>query len=359
MPTYQDPSGRAAGTRTLRLRGLVVGVVLSVAVYALYQQSSGKYDDTFELTVVANSIGEGLAPGAEVKYRGLAIGSVKSLESAGYNKQKMTVVLDPRQAKVLTADTKAQFTSSNIFGTSAVELVSNGDGAPLAVNQTLEIGDNVQAASITGLLRRGQKLGQVIDSPDVKQIVNVLRKHADLTEPVAKSFLDLAKILADAQTVPFSQSLSVIASFVNGLNDFIPLIGLINDLLDQLQFLAEPGGADRTNVILQRVGTLLNDAGQIFARNNSWMVPLVDGLMNVAIPGAFLAGSLAPAYDRLSSMLDRTSAAFPVLDGKPRMQIELMLDSMPGLAAALPSPGVDPGPAPDAAPVPAPAGGGR
>ena len=36
-----------------------------------------------------------------------------------------------------------------------------------------------------------------------------------------------------------------------------------------------------------------------------WIVPLIDGLMNVAIPGAFLAGSLAPAYDRLSTLLDR------------------------------------------------------
>jgi ABC-type transporter Mla subunit MlaD len=356
MPTYRDLSGRAASPHALRIRGVAVAAVLSVAVFALYQQSTGKYEDTFKLTVLANSIGEGLAPGAEVKYRGLAIGSVKALESAGYNKQRMTVVLDPGQAKVLTADTKAQFTSSNIFGTSAVELVSDGVGAPLAANQTLEIGANVQAASITGVLRQGQKLGQVIDSPDVEQIIKVLRQHADLTQPVAKSVLDFAKILADSQTVPFSQSLSVIGSFVNGLNDFIPLIGLVNKLLDQLQFLVEPGGADRTNVILARIGRLLDDAGQIFARNNLWLVPLVDGLMNAAIPAAFAAGSLAPAYDRLSGLLDRTSAAFPVLNGKPRLQVELMLDSMPGLAAALPSPGVDPGPAADPAPIP---GGGR
>ncbi|MCV7228368.1 MlaD family protein [Mycolicibacterium komossense] len=352
MPVYLDHSGRSASSRRLRVRGLAVGVVLAVATYFLYQQSTGKLDDTFELTVLANSIGEGLAPGAEVKYRGMTIGSVKALESAGYNKQKMTVVLDPRQAKILTTATSARFTSSNVFGTAAVELVSNGDGAPLGTNQTLEIGANVQAASVTGLLRQGQKLSQIIDSADGEHIVNVLRRHADLTEPVAKSVLDFARILADSQTVPFSQSLSVIGSFVNGLNDFVPLMGLINQLLDQLQFLAEPGGADHTNVILQRIGQLINGGGQIFARNNSWLVPLVNGLMNAAIPAAFAVGSLAPAYDRLSGLLDRTSAAFPVRDGKPRLQVELLLDSMPGLAAALPSPGVDPGPTPGPPPMP-------
>jgi phospholipid/cholesterol/gamma-HCH transport system substrate-binding protein len=357
MPVYNDLSGRAAKPRTLRLRGLVIGVVLTVLSFVFYQQSSGKFDDTFELTVLANSIGEGLAPGAEVKYRGMAIGTVTSLESVGYNKQKLTVVLDPQQARVLTSDTKALFTSSNVFGTSAVELDSSGAGAPLVANQTLQIGANVQAASITGLLRQGQKLTQVIDSADVEHIVNVLRRHADLTGPVAKSVLDFAKILADSQTVPVSQSLSVMGSFVNGLSDFVPLIGLINQLLDQLQFLVDPGGADRTNVIMQRIGRLLTAGGQIFARNNAWLVPLVDGLMNAVIPAAFAVGSLAPAYDRLSGLLDRTSAAFPVVNGKPRLQVELLLDTMPGLAAGLPSPGVDPGPGPTPAPAADPSAG--
>jgi ABC-type transporter Mla subunit MlaD len=337
MTTYRDHSGRAAGPRTLRIRGLVVAVLLSATAVTLYQQSTGAYRDTFELTVIANSIGEGLAPGAEVKYRGLAIGSVKTLESAGPNRQRMTVVLDPRQARVLTADTKARFTSSNVFGTSAVELVSSGDGPHLAANQTLQIGADVRAASITGLLRQGQKLTEILDSADVNHIIAVLRRHADLTEPVAKSLFDFAKILADAQTVPFSQSMSVIASFVNGVNDTIPLIGLVNGLLDELGFLVQPGGADRTNLVLQQIGQLINDGAQIFAKNNSWLIPLADGLLNLAVPAAFAAGSLAPAYDRLSGLLDRTSAAFPVQDGKVRMQIELTLDAMPGLAAALPS----------------------
>jgi ABC-type transporter Mla subunit MlaD len=337
MPTFDDLSGRAASTRTLRIRGLVIAVVVSAIAVTLYQQNTGKNADTFQLTVLADSIGEGLAPGAEVKYRGLAIGSVKTLEAAGYNKQRMTVVLDPRQAKVLRADTRAQFTSSNVFGTAAVELVSSGGGGPLAPNAILQIGADVQAASITGLLRQGQKLTQVIDSPEVNRILEVLHRHSDLTGPVTKSLFDFAKILADAQTVPFSKSLSVIASFVNGVNDFIPLIPLINQLLDRLEFLVQPGGADRTNEVLLQIGQLLNDGAGIFAKNNYWLIPLVNGILNMAVPTAFALGSLAPAYDRLSGLLDRTSAAFPVQDGKVRMQIELILDSMPGLAAALPS----------------------
>jgi ABC-type transporter Mla subunit MlaD len=344
MPTFHDQSGRAASTRALRIRGLIVAVVLAIVATVLYQLGTGRYEKTFRLTVLANTIGEGLMPGAEVKFHGLAIGTVKTLESAGYNRQRMTVELDPRQAKGLTADTTAQFTSSNVFGSAAVELVSGGTGVPLKPNQTLVMGSNVAAASITGLLRQGQKLGKVMDSPDVNHIVAVLRRHADLTEPVARAIFDFAKILADAQTVPFSQTLSVLSGLVNGLDGFIPLFGLLNELLDGLQFLVEPGGSERTVHVLGQAGHLLGDVGGLVTKNLPWLIPLIDSLMNVAVPAAYLFGSLAPSYDRLSGLLDRTSAAYPVIDGKVRMQIEVILDTAPGLAAALPPPPAAPAP---------------
>lgn len=337
MPAFHDPSGRGASTRALRLRGLIVAVVVAVVATVLYQLATGRYQNTFNVTVLTNTIGEGLTPGAEVKFHGLAIGTVQSLQPAGYNKQRMTVELDPRQATALTADTTAQFTSSNVFGSAVVELVSDGIGAPLRPNQTLVMGEGVQAASITGLLRQGQKIGKIVDSPDVNHIVAVLRRHGDLTEPVARSIVDFARILADAQTVPFSQTLAVMAGLVNGLNDFVPLVGLLNELLDGLQFLGEPGGAERTTDVLHQAGRLLGDVGGLLAKNLPWLVPLIASIMNLSVPSAYLFGSLAPSYDRLSGALDRTSAAFPFHDDRVRMQIEVILDTVPGLAAGLPA----------------------
>lgn len=338
MASFPDQTGRAASTRALRIRGLIVAAVLAVVSIFLYQLATGGYENTFKLTVLTNTMGEGLMPGAEVKFRGLTIGAVTSLESRGHSSQRMTVELDPRQAKALTADTTAQFTSSNVFGSAAVELVGGGTGVSLKPNQTLVMGGTLQAASITGLLRQGQKLGKIVDSPDVNHLIAVLRRHADLTQPVAAAIFDFAKILTDAQTVPFSQTMSVMSGIVNGANGFIPLIGLLNNLLDGLQFLAEPSGKERTVRVLGQAGHLLADVGGIIAQNFSWLSPLVGSLMDVSVPQAYLLGSLAPAYDRLSGLLDRTSAAFPVIDSKVRMQIDVALDTVPGLAAALPLP---------------------
>lgn len=314
---------------TLRIRGLVVAVVLALIGTVLYQTAQGTYDDTFKLTVIANTIGEGLAPGAEVKFHGLAIGSVKELESVGYNRQRMTVVLDPRQAGVLTTDTKARFTSSNVFGTAAVELVSDGNGPPLRSNQTLVMSADVQAASITGLLRQGQKLSRSFDNPEFEHVIEVLRRHADIVEPLARAGSDLAKIIADTNTMPVAQSLSVLASFVTGLGDALPVVGLSTNLVDGLTPLVGPGGIERTNLVFQQTGQFLVDVGHLAGQNSAWIVRLVNAIMNVGIPASFAAGSLAPAYDRLSSLVDRADGALIVVDGQVRLRTEVSLDGGP------------------------------
>ncbi|MBX9638892.1 MAG: MlaD family protein [Mycobacteriaceae bacterium] len=315
----------------LRTRGLIVAVVLAMLGSVLYQTAQGAYDGSFKLTVVANTIGEGLTPGAEVKFHGLAIGSVKELESVGYNRQRMTVVLDPHQAAALTTDTKARFTSSNVFGTAAVELVSEGNGPPLRSNQTLVMSADVQAASITGLLRQGQKLTRSFDTPEFDHVVEVLRRHADIVEPLARAGSDLAKIIADTDTMPVAQSLSVLASFVSGLGDALPVVGLSTKLLDGLTPLVGPGGIDRTNLVFEQTGQLLIDVGRISAQHNTWIVQLVNAIMNVGIPASFAAGSLAPAYDRLSGLIDRADSALTVVDGQVRLRTEVSLDGGPGL----------------------------
>lgn len=327
--TIRDLVARRATVTSLRIRGLIVALVLALIGTVLYQTAQGTYDDTFRLTVIANTIGEGLAPGAEVKFHGLAIGSVKELESVGYNRQRMTVVLDPRQAGALTTDTKARFTSSNVFGTAAVELVSDGNGPPLRSNQTLVMSADVQAASITGLLRQGQKLSRSFDNPEFEHVIEVLRRHADIVEPLARAGSDLAKIIADTNTMPVAQSLSVLASFVTGLGDALPVVGLSTNLVDGLTPLVGPGGIERTNLVFQQTGQLLVDVGHLAGQNSAWIVQLVNAIMNVGIPASFAAGSLAPAYDRLSSLIDRADGALIVVDGQVRLRTEVSLDGGP------------------------------
>ncbi|WP_078282253.1 MlaD family protein [Mycobacteroides franklinii] len=336
MAIYKDPSGRSAGPTALKIRGLALALLVAAGGYSLYQSGIGSYGDPFELTLITNTIGEGMGPGGEVKYRGYNIGQVKSLQTTGYNKQRMTVILDGRQAKALTSDTKAQFTSSNIFGTAAVELVSSGVGERLKSGGVLEISSDVQAASITGFLRMGQRLGSILDSREFNAIIATFERHADLTGPVVKSFWDLFAMIADSQKVPFSKTLDVMASLIEGTNEFVPVIGSTNKLLDSLTFMVGPGNTERASAALGSLSDLLKSLGSGLGANNDWLVPLIRSIMDLAVPFTYFLGSLAPAYDRVNGLLDRTTAAFPVDNGKVRMNVQLIMDTAPGLGAALP-----------------------
>jgi hypothetical protein len=143
----------------------------------------------------------------------------------------------------------------------------------------------------------------------------------------------------------------VFASVINGASDSMPLIQFAYDLLNGMEFLAHPDGVERMNVILDQTAKLLFNMDKVFAKNIAWLVPFIGSVMNALLPMSYTMGSFAPYYDRLSGLLDRTSAAFPVINGKVRMQIEVTLDTMPGLAAALP-PGPSGPPAPPAPPAP-------
>ncbi|MUM19780.1 MCE family protein [Mycobacterium sp. CBMA271] len=336
MPIYKDESGRSAGPGALKIRGLALALVVAASGYGLYQSGIGSYGEPFQLTLVTRTIGEGMAPGAEVKFRGLNIGSVKTLQAIGYNQQSMTVILDARQARALTSDTKAQFTSSNIFGTAAVELVSKGIGERLKPGGVLEINSDIQAASITGFMRQGQQLGAILDTPEFNAIVQTLERHADLTSPTVKAFWDLFKMMADAQTVPASQTLAVFSKFIDGVNEFVPTIGLVNQLLDSLGFMAGPGQTERAQAAIDKITLLLKSIGDGLGRHQDLLVPLVKSILDLAIPATYFLGSLAPAYDRLNGLLDRTTAAFPVDNGKVRMNVQLIMDPAPELASAPP-----------------------
>ncbi len=116
---------------------------------------------------------------------------------------------------------------------------------------------------------------------------------------------------------------------MSGLGDALPVVGLSTNLLDGLTPLVGPGGIERTNLVFQQTGQLLIDVGQISAQHNTWIVQLVNAIMNVGIPASFAAGSLAPAYDRLSGLVDRADGALTVVDGQVRLRTEVTLDGGP------------------------------
>ncbi|MBL1074117.1 MCE family protein [Nocardia sp. 2] len=337
MGVFQDHSGRAAGKWALRLRGVVMAVVIVLVTVLVSSYARGSFADRFQLTVDAATLGEGLAPGAEVKFRGFAIGTVREVETVGYGHQRIEIEIDRRQADALTDDVTARFTSSNVFGSSAIELVAGAGGAKLREGAVLSIGENATNATVAGVFRRAARLTQVLDSDTVRRLFDLMLDNADSLGPVLSSFFETARLLADGQQAPLAHYLEIGRDMTGAFADLTPSAGrAILAVLEQAAYFGDPDNRARTNKATDGVDqTVLIGISDLLAVNNPDLEKILSTVLDLAVPISASIGTVAPAYNRIPNLLRAIDGAFPVVDGRVQLQVELIAKTMPYLADSL------------------------
>ncbi|MEU7220353.1 MlaD family protein [Nocardia iowensis] len=337
MPIFVDHSGRTAGRWMLRLRGVVVAAVIVVVAVFTTQYAQGKFADRFTLTIDAATLGEGLAPGAEVKFRGFAIGTVRAVDTVGYGHQRIELELDRTQAAALTDDVSARFTSSNIFGSSAIELVNTGKGGRLPENTTLFIGANASNATVSSVFRRAARLTQVLDSDTVRALFDLLLDNTASLGPAVQSFFATARVLAVNQRAPLGHYLGIGADVGTGVAETTPpVIDVILGVLDNSEYFGTVENRERTKHALSALDTaLLLPVTDILRRDNPELAAIIGGVLDLVVPISASIGTVAPAYNRLPALLARIDSAFPVIDGRVQLQLEVIVKNMPYLADSI------------------------
>ena len=337
MPVYQDFSGRSAGKLALRLRGLAIVAVIAVVAVTLTAYSQGKFSDRFTVWIDAATVGEGLAPGAEVKLHGFAIGTVSRIDTIGFGHQQLELSLDRRQAEHLTDNVIARYTSSNVFGSTAIELVNRGGGNPLAEDSTLHIGENSANATVTSVFRKAGQLTRILDTEDVDRLFDLLITNTETLGPTTRAFFETARMLADYQRAPVAEYVRIGGDVATGVAELTPpAVDLIAQLLDTSAYFGETSNQDRTNkAIYGLADQALAPLATILRDNSVDLSTIVSTVLDLVIPIAASIGSVAPTYNRVPELLDRIDGAFPVVDGRVQLQLELISKDMPYLVDSI------------------------
>ncbi|WP_032380302.1 MlaD family protein [Rhodococcoides fascians] len=337
MAVFDDLTGRSAGPAALRLRGLAVAVAAAVLAGGLTAYAQGAFDSPFGLTLDAASVGDGLTPGSEVKFRGVSIGTVDNIETVGFGRQRLQLEIDPSQAGELTDTMQAQFSSSNVFGSTAIELVSDGTGNPLAADSTLEISGNQRGATVTGVFRRVADLTAVLDTDQVQHLLDVISNTSVEVSRNLKPYFDTAQMMADHQIDPLAWKLHRGAELGDGIANLIPpLLDLVVGVVDKSVYVEAP--EDRARTIAANDGLsdqLMVPVGDLLKKNNPDLTRLLSTTLDLLVPITASIGTFAPSYNRVPQVLDGISDAFPIVDGKPQLQLDLIVKTMPNLAGAV------------------------
>jgi phospholipid/cholesterol/gamma-HCH transport system substrate-binding protein len=116
----------------LRLYGVaflaVLGLLLSLAV-AAYQQV---FTPAVRIRLEADTLGNQLDPGADVKLRGVLVGEVRGVSADG-RKATLDIALDPGYVARIPADVHALLLPKTLFGEKYVDLVAPGHDTGRAI----------------------------------------------------------------------------------------------------------------------------------------------------------------------------------------------------------------------------------
>lgn len=168
-----DPSGRGPSARRLTLAGLAMLCVLALLLYLLALRYTGRFEDKVMVSAELTSTGDGLPGHADVKFRGMVVGSVEGVQVvAKGERQRAALDIKPAVAGAIPGNVRARVIPNNIFGVTAVELVDNGPSTGTLKAGTVIAEDTsagtVQLQTTLNILRtvlaniQPEKLGRVL-----------------------------------------------------------------------------------------------------------------------------------------------------------------------------------------------------
>lgn len=168
-----DRAGRPMlGVAYLLVVALLVGVSVGIFTKAMPWQR------TDDVVVRSEQVGLGLAPHSDVKYQGLRVGEVRSVDRDGMT-SAVTLAIDPDLIDSIPASVDAMFAPKTFFGDKFVDLrrlAGAGSGPSLADGDTIEQS------------KRAVEIGEIFD-----RLVPVLRELQP--ERVSAILSSLAEIL--------------------------------------------------------------------------------------------------------------------------------------------------------------------
>ncbi|MGL4306460.1 MAG: MlaD family protein [Mycobacteriaceae bacterium] len=335
MATFIDLSGRSATALSLRIRGAVVAIVVVVAGVILHQNIQKNGAENFVLTVNMPSSMAAVTPGSEVKFRGLTIGKVHAVTSVSDQNQKIELRINRNQAKNLTDDSKAHLVASTIFGTSAVELMSQGQGMTLKDGGQVEAAVDVADVTMSGFLRESGKLTNIIDSEESQILLEFLNKYGSLVGPSIESFFTLADIARNSGQTSVTQNAIDAASIISDSTILSSLPVGFDEFLDAASFLTIPGGVERTLAGTEGLSKFLREIGNLVKRYRPDVLEILRPIFDVASPAVNTLRGTDPLNTKVSQLLNKLKRAFIIDEDNLQLQVQIIVSHMPQIVTLL------------------------
>ncbi|BBY51412.1 MCE-family protein Mce4A [Mycolicibacterium arabiense] len=336
----------------VRIAAAILAAVLVAAVAFTYLSYSAAFTSVDKVTVTSERAGLVMETGAKVKYRGIQIGKVETIQYAG-NQAKLTLAIDSSQMRYVPSNAQVKIGGTTVFGAKSVEFLQPADptgdslrpgAAVSAANVQLEVNTLFQTlsdvlkkvdpinlnATITalgeGLRGNGDDLGASLAginyylqqlNPKLPTLQQDFQKTAVVAGIYGDAAPDLATVLQNAPTI----SQTVVDEQENLNAALLAATGLANNGTATLEPAADDliAAIQRLRAPLKVLGDYSPELGCILRGTKKALdtfAPIIGGIR----PGLFVSSSFlpgAPAYTYPESLPMVNASGGPNCRGLP------------------------------------------
>ncbi|MGH3675590.1 MAG: MCE family protein, partial [Mycobacterium sp.] len=239
---------RSSAVRPLAGLGLFVAIALVIALaVALFR---GSFTPTEPVTVISDRAGLVMNNDADVKMRGVQVGTVDSIESRPDGTAALHLAMDPKQLHLIPKNVLVDIASTTVFGAKFVQLIPPDDPSP----ETLQPGQVIQGRHVMVEINTVfQQLVQVLDKIDPAKLNQTLGAIATAFngrgEKIGQTLTDLNAFLAEIEpSLPnlshdIETSVPVLTAYADAAPDLITTIDsstrISNSIVEEQQNLDE------------------------------------------------------------------------------------------------------------------------
>lgn len=308
---------------------------ISVAVFA--NPFAAQSNDKLDITIDTPFVGQGVAAGTPFLLHGLKVGEVTSVTSrSGRQGLQLAAQLQRGPTAGLTDSVAVDFRPANYFGVTGINLVAGQGGQPLTDGAVIKV---TPAGNFTvqTLLSRLGELSHGVITPQLIDVIDRSTHYIDGLDPLLETMLTVANSITTVQTVSTERLLRNTTSIT------VATPGVVNAAMELGDKFVHSGLADVSENFFHNTavptmdqisGSFYDELGNLESSHSTDLAPFtaMTKVMTDIVPGLVPPDAVADTARELRERLQRLFTGAP---DRPAVNVRVILDSLPGVAAPI------------------------
>lgn len=318
MPNQFDSDPRSLSMGRLVSLGICVIAIVAAVAVALVAKSQGEFARLVRVTAQLVNVGDGLPAKSDVKFRGVLVGFVDGVSPAQAGQRNIVqIALKPGLASTVPDTVTARVVPSNVFAVSSVQLVDNGQGAPLRAGAVIAEDTTLPTVLFQTTLNKLRELLAAVGRDPSANGIGVLTALGQATQgrgpKLREAAGDLNTMVAELNNVvgpdAGPSTMSALTHATDGLNSLAP------ELFDALGYAIKPAQtlAEKRVALSDLLSTGLSTTGTLrdaFDHQTDRLINITTQLTPVVGVLGEHAGVFGPVVTRFQTLGDKIYSAW-------------------------------------------------